>query len=142
MDVIGAGVAESDGIIADSFTGNIRQNGYPVWLPETLAGQTYLNKPLRMQRQTRISTGTTTATTQLVMSQAIFTIRYPRTPSVSLALRKKDGATATTIGGQQNVSVSVYNMDTYRVTPRIASSVAMTAGNEVEVAITAEIAEC
>lgn len=142
MDVITAGVAESDGIIADSFTGNLRENGYVVRLPETLAGQSYLNKPLRMQRQTAISEGVTTATTQLTLSQKSFKIQYPRVPAVSLALRKKGGASASTIGGQQNVSVGVFNMDTYRVTPRISSDEAMTAGDEVEVAITVEIAEC
>lgn len=133
--------ASSDYIICTNIKGNLPEN-MVLSAAINSQGVGYLNQPMRIQKQTAISAGITTANTQVNLAQTVLPIRYPRLPAVSLALRKKGGASASTIGGQQNVSVGVFNMDNYRVTPRISSTTAMTAGDEVEVAITAEIAEC
>lgn len=127
FNVTTAGVADSDGIIIDNLSGN-----YPVNLATigtVLAGQTYINFPMRLQKCAGKIPLTTTASTQLVASAVNLPFTYPRTPSSFLSVRGVNGANKATIGGQALIGLSVYSQTASSIRPAVTSPSAMTAGD-------------
>lgn len=135
--------ANSDFIIFDNVRGNL-PSSYLVRCASNADNETYENKPMRMPISTGVTTLTTTAVQSLLGDVVTMPFTYPRKPiPLGLVARGVAGATKTTFGGQYNPLFSIGTQaatNTFRA--QMASSVAFTAGDTVEVCYQMGIREC
>ena len=139
QDVI-SGTANSNKIVVDNISGNM-PTGYIFYAPETIAGQSYLNKPMRLQRVVGIATITTTASNTTNSSTSVYPFLYPRKPVTVVTPRGVDGVAKNTYGGQRGVTFGVYSQNNNGVIVTASSATAMTAGDVIEVVYSSEIRE-
>lgn len=139
-DVV-SGTANSDKIVIDNISGNMPTDNLATF-PETLAGQRYLNFPMRLQKTSGKVTLTTTASTQVISAPINMAIKYPRPPTAQLSIRGVDGAAKSAFGGQQVVAVALYNQTGTSIRPMISTPAAMTADDQVEIMYDVGIKEC
>ncbi|WP_417643811.1 hypothetical protein [Acinetobacter baumannii] len=141
FDVITSGVANSRKIVVDNISGNVPSN--LALVPETLPGQSYLMKPMRMQEVIGLTSITTTVSGFSTSPVVTFPFAYPRKPLVQTTPRGVNGAAKTTYGGQRSVTIGVYDQtsnSTFRA--GISSTTNLTADDVIEIAYSAKIKEC
>lgn len=140
MDVV-SGIANSDKIIVDNISGNMPTDNL-VYAPETITGQSYLNKPMRLQKvagKVLLNTGSGLLS---VSDLANYPFIYPRRPLTTLTPRGLDGAQKSTFGGQRSVTFGVYSQAFSSFTAFITCSIALTPDDVIELAYSSEIREC
>ena len=131
-----SGIDKSTGIIVENISGKM-----PVSYICRL-GVGYLNAPMRMQKQSGKTTISSIAGTQIITGNINFPFSYPKLPEVQQHIRGINGATKSSFGGQQVVSLGVYSQNNASYRSTISTPTAMTAGDSVELVYCIGLNEC
>lgn len=141
FDVITSGVANSRKIVVDNISGNVPSN--LALVPETLPGQSYLMKPMRMQEVIGLTSITTTVSGFSISPVVTLPFSYPRKPLVQTTPRGVNGAAKQTYGGQRSVNFAVYDQSANNtLRAGITSNTNLVADDVIEIVYSAKIKEC
>ena len=130
-----SGVADSDRIIVDGIS------GAPSGTKLHVAASDYNAFPHRLQRQSGVESGTTTAATTFISPTVTFPLEYPRKPQNFVSLSPGGTGNNSNIGAQ-NPTPFAFLCTASAIRPMIRSDAAMTAGDDFDLCWSVEIREC
>lgn len=134
-----SGTPTSDYIIVDGIRG--APAGISLASLNTPAGAAYLNQPLRMQAQSGVVSGITTAATSYIAPAITLRYAYPRTPNAVCSVRGANNAGQSLLAGQLGVA-GHYQVTNASVRPMVLAPAAFTSGANFELSWQTSLSEC
>jgi hypothetical protein len=132
-----SGVADSNHIIADKITG--APSGTKLAFHVASA---YSAFPHRMQKQSGVYVGETTAAAFVAGPDQTYPMSYPRVPNETISVRGASGGDMSALAGQLGVAAQAYNVTATTFRPMISAAAAFTAGTAYEQPWTVGLDEC